>query len=937
MRRSTLAIFLLFAPLLAIATSCSSDKPNEDSGDPPGPRPPLDPACESDDECLLEKPICDEFRGCVECVIDEHCAEGSRCTDARCVVPVPCASGSDCSGDEPVCNFVLGECTQCVSNGDCGESARCDQGRCIEVTPCVNTRDCPELLVCDRNLGYCVQCAADGDCPEEYTCVERACIPLCDSDRDCIATNRLCDRGVGYCVDCVQHEDCPELYHCTSGRCVVDTCLAGDTSCIEGQNALDTCNAIGSGVDTTTCNPGTTCSDDGSVASCMTWICTPGSATCDSAGESLVVCDANGLGTSQGTDCTAAGGVCENNACAEVRCEGGTRFCDANIVYQCNTSGTSFSSVESCLTTHYCEPDSATCQLKACTPGTALCDEDRLTTCDALGSGPEPRGGTDCTDTDQVCYQAACRDPICEDGTTYCKNNGIYTCENRGATERLIQACSFNQYCSDDDTMCHFTTCTPGTPACTGEVTGVCNAQGSGIDTSMGTDCSTLSNQACWNGACAPRICTNGMRFCMGRASYSCTNNGTTSTIYANCGTSSYCDPADAECKANVCTPSQPACDGNRATTCNAEGTGFLTGGTTCDTDETCVMSTCLARICTANAYYCNGGNVYRCGPDGTTTMLLDTCLANEWCSNGVSTCQLDTCTANMPTCADDNLATCAADGSGPVDSGTPCATGSVCDVNVCRPVICTPDVTDCVNADVQRCNSRGTAWSITTDCPTTSYCDEVSGPQCLEDICSPGLAACDGETLAVCGTDGGSYVTQTTNCASTNQVCNLSACADAAVETTGTLTAGSSYTNYMMGNRYYVTSARRLTNIEQYLAFTGTIQLTWFVYENTSVLGGGSFTKIYEKLTTSMGTDFHASGAIDVPLLPRRHYIIGVRPAATVTRYGQSTSVKQFLSFGFTNGYQQLVVSGALPTTVTLTSTGTSRMYQRLTTTRAN
>jgi hypothetical protein len=159
--------------------------------------------------------------------------------------------------------------------------------------------------------------------------------------------------------------------------------------------------------------------------------------------------------------------------------------------------------------------------------------------------------------------------------------------------------------------------------------------------------------------------------------------------------------------------------------------------------------------------------------------------------------------------------------------------------------------------------------------------------------------------------------------------------CADAAVEVAGTQTLSTAASNAMMGNRYYFTSARRLTHIEQYLGFTGTIQLTWFVYENTNVLGTGTYTKVFEKLTTGTDTNFHSSGAIDVMLSPRRHYIIGVRAAASVTRYMQSTSVKGFLSFGFTNGYHQSTVTAALPATVSLTSTTSSRFYQRVTTRR--
>ena len=343
--------------------------------------------------------------------------------------------------------------------------------------------------------------------------------------------------------------------------------------------------------------------------------------------------------------------------------------------------------------------------------------------------------------------------------------------------------------------------------------------------------------------------------------------------------------------------------------------------------------------VCQPGAYVCNLGNVHRCGSDGTTTTLVDTCLITEFCPPGAATCQTDVCTVGMSTCVGDLVSTCKNDGSGPEDAGMPCVPGNVCDTDQCRPVICQPNVTDCFEGDVQHCNAKGTARTIETDCLTTSYCDAAMTPTCLEDICSPGNAACDGETTATCGADGGSYVSPLTNCAASNQSCSLSGCVASVVEVLGSAFATSTSANRMMGHRYYVANARRLTLIESHIAFTGTIELTWFVYENTDTVTG-MFTKVFE--TTTMSTSsglagFQSSGAIDFPLAARRYYIIGVRPLASVTSsyVTVSSGGKQFLSFGFTQGVLSLVDNDALDTPVGITSLLGTRYYHRVTTAR--
>src|SRR5690606_40007404 len=105
------------------------------------------------------------------------------------------------------------------------------------------------------------------------------------------------------------------------------------------------------------------------------------------------------------------------------------------------------------------------------------------------------------------------------------------------------------------------------------------------------------------------------------------------------------------------------------------------------------------------------------------------------------------------------------------------------------------------------------------------TFCAESSPgvTACFQDICEPATATCDGETLATCGDDGGSFVDPLADCSTTSQLCDGTTCVDSVVETVGGTTTNSpSYcSNYRVGNRYTFTTPRTLTNIEHYLGIT--------------------------------------------------------------------------------------------------------------------
>ena len=115
----------------------------------------------------------------------------------------------------------------------------------------------------------------------------------------------------------------------------------------------------------------------------------------------------------------------------------------------------------------------------------------------------------------------------------------------------------------------------------------------------------------------------------------------------------------------------------------------------------------------------------------------------------------------------------------------------------------------------------------------------------------------------------------------------------DAYGSTTYSLTAGGLYGTYVS-----VTTARKLTQIESYFAATGTSLFTWVVY--SSATQSGPYSKIFEVTTSSTGTMFHGSGAINVSLEKGKFYFIGVIASGVNAYYSYTfTPSPALFSFG--------------------------------------
>jgi hypothetical protein len=892
--------------------------------------------CETDADCgSAERPYCDGFSGCEACVLHAHCPLGQRCEDNECTVPATCETDEDCDAqDAEICNWILGECTGCFLDEHCGENQICTEEGCVDVHSCVNSLGCAEGTVCNRERGYCVECDTDVDCEETHACVETECIPRCESDKDCTAAGELCDKQAGHCVKCVENADCPALYHCSAGSCVVDTCLADTITCDGNSNGFLVCDAAGANQDFVPCGPATTCVDSPDGAECRVWSCSPGTLACSEDFDELLRCDDDGLGMSVQADCEKEGGTCDNLTCAEVACEPETRFCMNGAVMQCSRNGASFFVQQQCdATTQYCSEEVDTCVAHECIPNTATCDGNKVRTCKEDGSGYDTKK----CDDDEACFNGACSEKVCDpdDTSSYCKDDQVRSCVNNGTVESLVQDCGTTRYCEDGS--CKLNTCTPGDDICDGNVAGTCNDSGDGLDKDGQTDCDDTS-EGCLYGSCAPIVCTGGTYYCDNNRVYRCNENGTSGSLSTTCSSNQYCDDSTtvglATCKARICTPDTVSCYNNTISVCNDDGSGYDPGGTACGSTEACVQGTCLPVICQPNSYFCKpDGNVWRCGSDGTTEQVADNCSLSEHCIDGNTTCTTDVCTADQPTCDGNAVATCAADGSGPLSDGVPCGTGTACDGGACKAVFCSPDEEYCEGDIVRTCNDTGTGYKGSVGCSSSYYCDlvAVGDAECLRDICVSGQPACRGETIATCSSSGGPTDALGTDCSASGTFCDGTSCVSQVVETVGGQDSLSNGANYRIANRYYFGRSRHLTNIEQYMNIPGTNQLTWFVYEANGT-SSSSFTKIFEKLTTSSGDAYHSSGVIDVQLDPDKYYMIGVRSDATCTYPYVSTLNAEYLaSSGFALSSEYTYNSGTLSTSWSI-SPNNAILNQRLT-----
>lgn len=503
----------------------------------------------------------------------------------------------------------------------------------------------------------------------------------------------------------------------------------------------------------------------------------------------------------------------------------------------------------------------------------AECEKDEPVCNKILGECVGCVGDADCGE-ESLCLENSCvlrcdSDNDCQTGALRC--NAGHCVE-----------CTEHDDCPDENN-CHSGrclpwTCTPGSVRCSGTEVTVCDA--TGLDYSATTDCG-VQGGTCEAGTCVGVACDAGAFLCDGAVLYQCAASGTSLTSVEVCDTAELCNAVEGSCSSQVCTPGDTVCDGTVLRVCNADGSALEVSADCSDNDEVCYEGACLR------------------------------------------------CTPNSVGCVDNARALCEADGSEYV-LGPACDADEICVSGSCLPVICDADTLYCEGQVLYRCASDGTTNSVDTTCETDSFCTAGENT-CQPDICEAGEPACDGETLATCADDGGGYTDGTTNCAASDQVCDLAACVTAAEDTLGAAVSSVRLNSALAANRYYVSHDRILTEIQQYSSISGTAQFTWAVYEEST---HENYTNIFESQNLSSELSFHSSGTISVPLLAGRSYMIGVHVVG-VANAGLAPPIEVFASFGRVTGATVLEAESTLPSSwlVQDDSLLDSIFYQTLTT----
>lgn len=410
-------------------------------------------------------------------------------------------------------------------------------------------------------------------------------------------------------------------------------------------------------------------------------ICTPGERVC----EGLNVKQCNEAGTAQSIEETCKPDEsCSDGVCGGTSCVPNTKLCKGGQIYKCDSRGSGSALVETCSSSEFCleQDEDAECSATACKANEAMCDGSIATVCKADGSGPEP-GGSDCSDSGQVCYQGSCRAQACKSGEKVCQHNDVYLCASGGSELVLLADCGEAEVCDGTMGTCRPKLCEPGKLSCDETRPVTCNEYGSGWQQS-GTDCRT-SDEICVAGDCRKQACAASSTFCKNGSVHQCDAAGVSSTLYSTCDPDySHCEAVSASyayCDSNECTPGQLVCHDNYVKTCTATGS-YPSEGSYCGDNKFCMDGACQDRGCEANTYLCKSGDVYYCeyftGPS-----LSQNCPADATCrdADGSATCVPLPCSPDEPACLANKVGTCGDDGNSLSSVDTDCAAADqVCD-----------------------------------------------------------------------------------------------------------------------------------------------------------------------------------------------------------------------------------------------------------------
>ena len=365
---------------------------------------------------------------------------------------VRCTTDAQCEALDFVCDTVRETCAQCIVDAQCPGTERCRGYACEPTVWCKANDDCPASdLFCVEDTGQCEECQHDADCAPGAVCSYYQCVSqgVCSDSFDC-PVDQVCDSTDHRCYQCVTNGDCG-----ADGVCVGHTCRASCASDKDCRAAEQLCDLeLGGCVD---CLTSEQCPDTHfcSAGSCLLDTCEPGEYICD--GNDLRVCLTDGSGTIEGFTCEPKAG------------------CSYKVIQGIGIAG---------------------CNNSICIAGTLACDGDLLGQCDV--DGREWLLAADCSETDQICDDGACKTQLCTPNEFGCVDGDRYQCSDTGLTWELDDDCPQGLACDPLTTNCDPLICEPDQPACNENLVTTCDATGFGY-TGAETDC---GSESCWQGEC---------------------------------------------------------------------------------------------------------------------------------------------------------------------------------------------------------------------------------------------------------------------------------------------------------------------------------------------------------------------------------------------------------------------------------------------------
>jgi hypothetical protein len=196
--------------------------------------------------------------------------------------------------------------------------------------------------------------------------------------------------------------------------------------------------------------------------------------------------------------------------------------------------------------------------------------------------------------------------------------------------------------------------------------------------------------------------------------------------------------------------PDRDQCTGGRWTTGPACAAGQVcTGKASCSpVNDHCRGS--------GGQAVCDGtGNLLLCDDDATLS-AKQTCMSESHCQAGLANRKCAICIPNQEhNCTGTTLGVCAADGQSFMKV-TDCQTAALCNkmLGACTTAVCEPNKAACQGDNLTMCNSDGTAIASMTRC-NPGMCDKAGG-DCNQ--CNPGEKKCADSNVMTCNAQGQGY-----------------------------------------------------------------------------------------------------------------------------------------------------------------------------------